>query len=349
MALNRNNNHNDVRTNGFSDIEKFFVTLMIAVTIPLSIGIVVGMSVHMALGQTIITQLTMALTTLPLLVWSLVGGFIRNGERERAVGGLLGQFTGWALPTGISWWFPPPIGQRLQPRSIEVVTIDRTRRNGKTFAEVQTRDGGQVEVQANLSWQVVDPTRAARYSQQELGERANGIFDRQIRFFALYFDSDAGKPEARLSNQKVSFSCYVIGDGESRDLKGRVISNDVKERVGELGIRFNACEVFDVNPPQEVIDARHAQASEIAQAIQEERDIDSLRKRILELMWGTSNSHEIQEKKRNGHRPLMSADHATRAARAARGDLIDLHVSGEGGDFTKGAAIQTQTPRGDKK
>ncbi len=280
-------------------------------------------------------------------IYALTAGLVRNAENERAVGGFLDRQTSWTLPTGISWWFPKPFGKVLQPRRVDqaILALRKGSERG-SIPQVQTADGGQVEVQVTLTWRIVDVTKAQRLPVTELEARVSGLLDRLVRYFALGFESDSDNESRRLVNQKLAFSAFLVGDthyiegGVSReivDMNGQPLTSDTKMRCEEIGIAFERAEVHDVNPPQEVIDARNKQAAEAAQAAQEQEDMNSLRNRINELMYGTSDKDELVKLKRR--KPLMSVEAATLAARAARGDVTDINVGGNAGDFTKAAAL----------
>jgi regulator of protease activity HflC (stomatin/prohibitin superfamily) len=280
-------------------------------------------------------------------IYALTAGLVRNAENERAVGGFLDRQTSWTLPTGISWWFPAPFGKALQRRRVDqsVLVLRKGSIKG-SIPQVQTADGGQVDVQVTLTWRVVDVVKTSRLPAAELEARVEGLLDRQVRFFALGFESDSDDESRRLIAQKLPFSAFLVGethyksDGNTmqiNDMNGNPLTYDTKERCGEIGIAFERAEVHDVNPPQEVIDARNKQAAEVAQAVQEQEDMSSLRNRINELMYGTSDKDELVKLKRR--KPLMTVEAATLAARAARGDVTDINVGGTGGDFTKAAAL----------
>jgi regulator of protease activity HflC (stomatin/prohibitin superfamily) len=275
---------------------------------------------------------------------------VRSTENERSVGGLFNRPTGWTIPTGLSWWFPKPLGQKLQPRRVDQMILARRKDSPSgSIPQVQTADGGQVEVQVTLAWRIVDVVKTQRIPEAELVKRVEGLLDRQVRYFALGFESDAKTEANRLMNQKLAFSGYIVGDSTYldgglekpiQDKNGKHMLSDIKERCDELGIAFERAEVHDINPPQEVIDARNKQAAEAAEGQQEQEDVASMRNRILELMWKTSHAPTIAKYEKNGKTPLMTVEAATLAVRAARKDVTDVNVSG-GGDFTKAEVLRS--------
>lgn len=281
----------------------------------------------------------------------LIAGLVKSPENERAVGGAFNRTTNWTIPTGLSWWIPAPFGQKLQPRRVDQSILVRRKDSPPgSIPQVQTADGGQVDVQVTLTWRIVDVIRAQRIPEAELSKRIEGLLDRQVRYFALGFESDSNDENSRLVNQKLAFSSFITGEANYTsggqqfivcDKAGQPMTSDIKARCFEIGVEFERAEVHDVNPPQAVIDARNAEAAEDAQAGQERKDVLSLRARIHEIMWGTSDEKAIEQLIANGKKPLMTVEEATSAARAARGDLTDVRVSGGGsGDFTKAEALR---------
>ncbi len=280
--------------------------------------------------------------------YTLVVGFQKNGELENSIGGIFGQMTDWVIPSGISWWVPRPFGQTLRKISVAKRTLDRSVAGKNPFPMVKARDGGTVEVGTVVTWHVVNARAAANFeTEANLQKQVDSLQDRGVRYFALYFDSDEGavNDDTALSHQKPGFSRYLKGDTGIKDLTGNNISNDIREKAEKIGIEIDNVDVVDVNEPKEVQDARNRAAAEAGQAVAEKLDIGSVRHRILELMWGTSDKAEIDAAKNRGEAPLMSQEEATRTVRTARGDMEDINVGGDAGDFSKGAAIQRSTSK----
>lgn len=343
--------------NGLSDFEKTIMSFLIAIAVPAGFAA--------AFKDLLFPDYTFVfwITVIPGLIYTLWFGAVRQGELENSVGGFLNQFTRWVIPTGWSWWIPPPFGKALGTRSVEKRTTKMTSDDIGPITEVSTYDGGQVEISEVVEWYIHDVRQAARYDMALLDKRVMDLIERNTRWFALYWDSDdnesAGTKDS-LVRRKADFSRYIIGDfsrpimgkdrqtGKIVDIRDYYPQDDptsTKKKIEELGIRFSSAEVKDVNQPQAVRDARNAAAAESGQALAEERDIASIYKRIKEAMWGTSDEAKIKQKKENGEEPLMSADAARETVRAARKDITVVHVSGDGGDFTKGAVAKETLQR----
>ena len=327
-----------------SDISKSFLSLLVALTVPWTIGLIANYFI----GE----PMLMLVIGLGLSVYTLSAGFQRNGEFENSIGGLFGQMTTWVIPSGISWWLPEPFGQALRKVSIEKKTLYKSVASGKPFTQVKTRDGVIVEVGVVKTWHISDARKAANFVQEDLEKQVTALLDRGVRYFALYFDSGEAVDTrvSALSHRRADFSLYLQGSEDIIDLYGKEIPNEIKQKARELGITIDNIDVVDVNEPKEVQNARNKAAAEQGQAVAEKLDVKSIRNRVLELMWGTSDLTKIKRKKKAGESPLISEAEALRAVRSARGDLEDINVSGGGGDFTKGAAIQrSPKQKGGKK
>jgi regulator of protease activity HflC (stomatin/prohibitin superfamily) len=358
----------EVVPNGMTDIMKFWFTLALAIFVPLFIGIWIYMGAAL-LGHR--NLLILLLPSLALMLWTLIGGFNRNGEFEHSIGGIFSQVTRWVIPSGVSWWIPRPIGTSLRKTSTEKRTLDRRVSEGKAFVDVKTRDGGQVEIGAVKTWGVDDVRKAGRFTPANLETQVNSLFDRSTRYFALYFDSDEDidkHPDTALSGKKIEFSRYLMGAKDIMSLgrpaytdaagvnhpaePSRPIPNNTAEKAEALGIIIYNVDVTDVNEPKIVQDARNKAAAQDAEGEGERKDIGSVRKRVLELMWGTSDPDEIAELRRKRGKPLISETEALRTVRAARGDLEDVNIGGDAGDFTKGtvgaAKLKDTKPKGGK-
>lgn len=328
----------DIKSNGLTDGQKTITTFLIAFCAPIIIGTILSMFIGVLALVAI----------LPLWYWTLVIGFVRNAENERSAGVLFDQFTNWTIPTGYSWWVPRPFGKKGLTRNVDSQVINM---DGDTTAmRVQTKDGGQVSVKANLTWQIVDITKSAKLPEGQLQLRVAGLFERQIRYFALAFESDSAKPEHALVNQKLNFSTYITGDGNHTNADGEILVNDIKERVAEIGVEFVKAEVLDVNPPQEVIDARNAQAAEEAEAIREQLNTDSDRSRALELMWGTSSKGTVTKYINAGRVPVMTMAEAVQFVLVSKNQAT-LVVGGQvgggkpAGDFTTGEILKQKATK----
>lgn len=285
------------------------------------------------------------------LLYFLVGGAYLNGGLEHSVQGFLGRPTPWVLINGLSWGLPRPFGQSLFRRSIAPQTSNFEGENA--IAQVNARDGGQVSVGVVKQWRICDVRLAGQFTPEVLASRVRDVEDRGVRWFALYYDSD-GTGANNLTHQKAPFSRYLIGDETLTEIKlfdergvetgtYRIDHNDpnsMRNKFALLGVEAITAEVKDVNPPQEVIDARNGAAAEAGQAESEKRDIASFRARVLEAQYGTSDPDEMKRlRSQAGFEPAMSREDAVREVRAARKNLTDINVSGSAGDFTKGAAL----------
>lgn len=319
--------------------EKMLVSLLTAILAPWAIALAVDLLINSPVFSLILG--------LALMFWTLIGGFQKNGELEESVGGFLGKMTNYVIPPGVSWWIPAPFGQALQKITTAKQTLLRSVQSGKPFPDVKTRDGGTVEVGIVVTWHVSDARKAANFGDiDKVREQVDALQDRGVRYFALYFDSDEDidggqHGESALSHKKKEFSSYLKGAMGIPDLDGKEILNDTTAKANAIGITIDNVDVVDVNEPAEVRKARNEAAAEIAQGEQERRDVSSIRSRILELMWGPRKTEEEIDRMINaGKKPLMTQEEATRTVRAARKDLLDVNVSGDGGDFTKAEALR---------
>ncbi len=329
-----------------TDGEKLILSLLMAVTMPWVIAVLINVFF-------IKNPFVMIVIGLGLMFYTLKAGFQKNSDFEVSLGAIFGgQLTHWVIPSGISWWFPPPIGLAIKKKTTERQTLDRSIQGGKPFVQVKTRDGGTMEIGVVASWGVVNLYNAAQYSDEDLIKQVNALLDRGVRLYPLYFDSDEDivpGEDTALANQKITFSKFLVGteipEGGFRSAKDKkgdsvTIPNDMKERAEALGIMFYSIDVVDINEPAAVQDARNREAAEHAQSAQEKLDIASIRNRILELMWNTSDETAVEAKMAAGKKPLMSEEEANLAVRTARGDIKQIVVSGTAGDFSKGSAIE---------
>jgi len=327
----------DENTNGLSNGAKLWLTLWIAVLFPMFISVMLFAFTR---------NLTVfGISAVTLTAYSLIFGFSKNAELEQSVGGLFGQLTQWVIPPGISFWIPPPFGQRLQKVSTAPNTLDRSTKSGKPYVQVKTRDGGLVEVGVVKTWHIVDARKAGKFTRADLDKQVDSLTDRNVRFFALYFDSDEdidAHRDTALSGKKIEFSRFLAGDTTINDRDGNVIPNDTITKAAVFGVKIDNVDVTDVNEPAEVQVARNRAAAERGQAEAEKLDVGSIRNRILELMWGTSDPTEVAALKTAETEPLMSEPEARRAVRTARGDMEDINIGGDAGDFTKGTVASAK-------
>lgn len=330
----------DIKSNGLSDGEKTIYTFLIAFCVPVITATLLSFLVG---GVALITLV-------PLWYWTLVLGKVKNNENERSVGVAFDQFTSWTIPTGLSWWLPPPIGRKGLTRNVDsqVINVDGL----TTTLRVQTKDGGQVSVKSNLTWKVVDIIKSAKLPGDVLVQRVEGLNERQIRYFALGFESDSSDPTRVLMNQKLNFSTFITGDeGPHFNADGIELTNDIKQRAAEIGVELEKAEVLDVNPPQEVIDARNAQAAEEAEAIREKLNTESDRNRALEIMWGTHHKGTITKYKKEGRVPSVTMAEAMQMGYIAKKQAT-LVVSGQigggkpAGDFTTAEVLKQTANQG---
>jgi hypothetical protein len=323
--------------NNLSPIEKLVLSFLCAFSAPWVVALVFG-----AIFNNLLVMLCIGFG---LSFWTLKFGFQKNGELENSIGGLFESLTNWVIPSGISWWFPRPFGKALRKMSIEKKVLERRVSSGNAFEAVKTKDGGIVEVGVVLTSHIVNARNAANYQEGDLQKQVDSLLDRAVRMYALYWDSDEShdtRPNTALSGRKSDFSAFLMGATDITDRDGNIIPNNTQERLKVMGVQFDNVDVVDVNEPAEVQKARNEAAAEPAQAQREQRDAKSMRDRTLEMMWGTSDQAAIAVKITNGEKPLVSSEDALTAVRTARGDLSAIHVSGNAGDFTKGAAVQSQ-------
>lgn len=290
------------------------------------------------------TLLVLVPTGVALSIWSLYGGFQKNGELEEKIGALFAVMTNWVIPPGISWWYPWPFGTALRPTNIEIQTLDRSVRGGKPIIDVKTRgEGGLMVVGITMAWRIIDSRTVANFSPDDHKKQVDSTLDRAVRHLALHYDADEEHSDvvnSGLTSRKRELSDFIMGKtvkGLSPD--GTVlidVPSDTTERFLKLGVEVVQVDVNDVNEPEEVQRARAAQMAEYGEGKKEELDIQSVRRRVLELMWGTSDPAIIKQKQEAGEAPLMSQAEALETVRTARGDITVI----KGSDFTGAEALR---------
>jgi|GEM_PF-2244693 len=256
-----------------------------------------------------------------VLAYVLVAGYNRNGPTERSVGTFLGTLVNWTLPCGISWWIPRPFGGVTAKNSIQNLKLDR--REGHALTNVLTRDGATIGVSFYTIYKIKD---FYTYALMEAPEEAlSALMERSVRWFATCWDSTG---EHSIALQKKTFSDYLSGKSACKpgDPEGECSEkSDIHKKAKAFGLRVITSMVDDIDPPKSIVEANENKIIEDAEAEKEQRNMDSLTKRIAEL---------------KAVCPDLSDEAALRATQIEKGSTTSFYVDGNAGDFTKAAALQ---------
>lgn len=296
-----------------NDRERMVLTLLVALLVPWVIALIANVFIR--------EPLLMLAIGIALSAWILIAGFQKNGELENSVGGLFGQMTTWVIPSGISWWVPKPFGQALRKTSVGKLELDHTRASGKHSTMVETNDGVQVEVSYYCLFRIAE--LSTWVTVEEALKALDATMDRSVRWFVSFLKVD------EITSVKKPFSDYLMGKAFT-DSAGNVHENDIREiLMKDFGVEMISARVDDVNPPKSIVEANEAEAREDAEARREKKNMASRATRAKEL---------------KAILPGISDSEALRASLAVSGDIDVIDVTG-GGDFAKGAAIQTSKKR----
>lgn len=296
-----------------NDRERMILSLLVALLVPWVIALIANVFFR--------EPLLMLAIGIAISAWTLISGFQKNGELENSVGGLFGQMTTWIIPSGISWWVPKPFGQALRKTSVGKLELDHTRASGKHSTMVETSDGVQVEVSYYCLFRITE--LATWVTVEDALKALDATMDRSVRWFVSFLKVD------EITSVKKPFSDYLMGK-DFTDSSGVVHVNDIKEiLMKDFGVEMISARVDDVNPPKSIVEAHEAEAREDAEARREKKNTASRATRAKEL---------------KAILPGISDSEALRASLAMSGDIEVIDVTG-GGDFAKGAAIQTSKRR----
>ncbi len=295
------------------ELEKRITSFLVAFFAPWAIALVLNLYM-----QNVIFLLV---TGLLLSIWTLGGGFQKNSELENSIGGLFGSMTDWIIPSGISWWVPKPFGEALQRTSIGKLELDHTRTSGKQATMVETSDGTQVEVSYYCLFRIVNLRIWS--SVQDPKKTLDAMMDRSVRWFVSEW------PVEGITKIKDPFSHYLMGKVTKGPDGNDLVSGISEALLNDLGVEMISARVDDVNPPKSIVEANEALAREDTEDKREKKNTASRIKRALEIKAAL---------------PTIDDQAALDAALAMTGDIEVIKVLGDGGDFTKGAAVQ-RSPR----
>lgn len=325
-----NNNELDRLSREMSDLQKLVATLAIAVSVTLIVGailmIIEVLVLNWMFGFGLFTFLTAFFGSFGLSSWLfMINGAYRNGELERATGGVGGQLTSWILPTGLSWWIPRRLGGSQERKlNVEIRELNRTKDKGKPLEGVVTYDGAEIGVEYFTQYRVTDIEKARQYTNIDTAFAA--LMDRHARFFANEWDGDPATTKS-LTRRKTSFSNWMSGQLPVKNRKGEDMQNDIIAEAAAMGVELVSSRITDINPPKELVEARKAKIRERAEGEAERANIVQLRRQVRGLRKGYSKDDEALD---------ITDREALEAAQLARKDVRKIIVGGDAGDFTKG-------------
>lgn len=199
--------------------------------------------------------------------------------------------------------------------------LDHTRASGKHSTMVETSDGVQVEVSYYCLFRITE--LATWVTVEDALKALDATMDRSVRWFVSFLKVDG------ITDVKKPFSDYLMGK-DFTDSNGVVHKNDIAEiLMSDFGVEMISARVDDVNPPKSIVEAHEATARETAEMAREMKNIES-RMRQTDL---------VRQKY-----PNLNDEQVARIVLAVNHDIEVIDVTG-GGDFAKGAAIQTSKKR----
>jgi regulator of protease activity HflC (stomatin/prohibitin superfamily) len=319
---------------------KLVITLTLAViaTILVSIAVTIGLGLiantdSMFWNPTLIFGLVL----IAIGWWFLGEGLINNGALEKSVPELLGSFTPWEAPPGISWWFPPPFGSKGSTVPIDQKTLDRTSGSGKMILKVLTKDDVPVSVGLVVQFAAgEEPGDALSYVSIDNPEAAfEAMIEGNARVFVRYF-SAAQVPDEKhelakfLMNEKGTIRIPIEGNLASGDKhddnkwvdKPTDDGSDSVTQAKKMGFTIRAVSVAEINLPESITQAKELEEKEKA----EER---------AEVVQITAVARQMEVLRRAF--PNLTDTQILRAVQSERGKIKQVVVEGDAGDFTKGA------------
>jgi regulator of protease activity HflC (stomatin/prohibitin superfamily) len=318
----------------------------------LTLGAVIG-AVPTVLMIAVLNKLGAPSAVFPSLLWLAAGmtycflaGMVKAPAAHNGVPELFGSYVNWWLaPAGISWWLPWPFG--TVKRFVHVGQVS-TKMN---ITEIEAADNVHVSAiftqVVRVSWPLVY-VRYASGPEEALG----ALFGRNIRWFVSAFKSTrlpkmrglasevmAGarntlslvdgieKPEDHKGDDPYEIEFHA-GEPDETDPQKKLWT--VKEIAASMGFHIERAIVDDFTLPGAVVQAAERERIEEVQRRSELTEVGTLEAAMKQLRVAF---------------PKLSDTEIMRAVQAERGKIDVVHVGGDGGDFTKGAAVQTSRKR----
>lgn len=252
----------------------------------------------------IIATLAAAIAGTIAFAYVLFAGLYKNKPFEKGVGLFLGSATSYVLPDGWSWWLPRGLGGVI-PVNTQALTLDRTK-GCKPLEKVLSKDNIEMAISFLAQLRVVDILKNA--GTQSPFKAAETAIEQAFREFAALHDS------LDLPKKKAEFATHVMND------------RALREKLRELGYIILSISVNDIDPPQEIVQANIKKKTEKAESEAEDTETEN----VIKLM------------KKYEAAGLVGKD-ALNAVQAERGKIRRIVIDGNasGGDFTRGAAINT--------
>lgn len=272
------------------------------------------------------------------MVYSAFAGFVNTPAAKNAVPELFGEYVDWWLaPAGYSWWFPAPIGE-----------VNRTVHVGEnsvplSATQIEAADNVHVSTTYTPIFRVKWPLVYVRYGggpEKALG----GLFNRTMRWFVSLYKSTKLPAMRGLASEVMAGARNTLSleddIAKPEDLEGDTYEVDfaagsdnnwtVRKTAESMGFEIIQVLVDDFTLPNSITAAAEQERVEEAQRRSELTEVGTL---------------EAAMKQMKEAFPELSDAEVMRAVQAERGKIDYVHVGGEGGDFTKGAAVQTSRKR----
>lgn len=253
----------------------------------------------------------------------------------------------YTAPPGISWWLPYPLGG-ITPVDIRRRELDRTSTNGTPITKVTTRENAEVSVSLLIPFRVTNIW--AYVNTDDVIKQFTKISEQAIRHYVsimwmLDMAHRLGEISGAIKGDKALYTIDALEIAKSANDVSKMRDGEPIEtirvnlesrynpasRAHEIGIEVIDPAVDDIILPSEVVAAMVAKRTEEAEVVSETIQAKNLNRLIKIIKEGHSG---------------ISDEAALYAALAQQNHAKVIHVSGNAGDFTKGAAINTSKGEG---
>lgn len=296
------------------------------------------MTVAPVLSFFVPTPLAIFAGVLAGMVYSGLAGFVSLPAATNGVPELFRSYVDWWLaPSGFSWWIPSPFGQVRRVVHVGEVT------DQIAADRIEAADNVHVSTTYTPIIRIVYPLIYVRYGEGP-ESALGGLFNRTMRWFVSLYKSTKLPAMRGLASEVMSGARNTLtledgiekpeghqGDEYSVDFAaGSDDAWTVKRTAAAMGIELIQVLVDDFTLPDSITAAAEQERVEEAQRRSELTEVGTL---------------EAAMKQMKAAFPTLSDVEIMRAVQAERGKIDYVHVGGESGDFTKGAAVQTSRRR----